>query len=320
MIMQLLAISTNVSKHRDLLAVIIFFVIAIYILASGIGISVIMIKYRTLYLKKESEGDFTIDLGKRFLTGIASLLYYVGSNLDTVMQNFGISLGCGTDCQNNINDISTVLLVMSLVAFTMLPSLSDKAKALRDTVYTPKEDEWSWSFWKNTEHAISMIIEVDGWFSTVTDLTSNSSSYCPSLELAIARVLYGVIIVVWIGFVVITYGPGFVLISKRKSHKKKTYIGLILVCIILCIFPSLYLFANNDQPSGCLFGCDVSSDTQDRVCYNTAYRVTRASLLFLMFIVLLLLVSGMIVNGLHNLAMSQWKQKSSETKQQKTIK
>ena len=141
-------------KHRDLLAAIIFSVIGIcsviviYILASGIGVSAIMIKYGTLYLKMESEGDFTIDLGKHFFTGIASLLYYVGSNLDSVMQHFETSLGCGNDCQNNINDISTVLLILSLVAFTKLPTLSDKAKALRDTVYTPKQGKWSWSFGK----------------------------------------------------------------------------------------------------------------------------------------------------------------------------
>ena len=59
---------------------------------------------------------------------------------------------------------------MSLVAFTMLPTLSDKAKALRDTVYTSKEDKWSWSFWKNNEHVISMIIEVDGWFMILEDI------------------------------------------------------------------------------------------------------------------------------------------------------
>lgn len=299
---------TTSNKHKAMLSVSFFGVFGIFIIITFIFQSMIMIKYRRLYLQVENKADFTIDLAARIFTAISGLLYYFGDNLSTLIRTFGSEIKCDSDCQTKYDNISTVCLLIGVIGFTLLPVFIDKSKGIVDTIKYTKERKWSWMFWRNTEHVMSLIVDIEGWFTTVADLPLKSTKYCPSIELIITWVLYGVIMLCWVAVVVLTYFPAFMILWRKKQpHRKLKMFGLIITCIMLWFCVAGFLIAENDQPIGCLYDCDVSDDgfSNEHFCKNTRYRVTRAIILLVVEIIFVVLTIGMTIDKIHVVTLFQ---------------
>ena len=296
------------------LSIVIFSVIGFYyILASALVITV-TIKFKNFHMMFKSNREYQVTLFSQFYIGTAGLLYYIGDDLSFYVRAYKEPLGCTSRCVHNVDHTSDSMLYISLLMFTLGPILFDRIKLIEDTS-SNDITEWHWSVIKDTGHAFALIIDLDAWYTTVADVPFSSSDHCPSGELTVAWVMYGFCLFIWAVTLILIYTPGIKLaLNETPQNFKK---ALVYICLLILIWATTatMLFADNPQPLGCLYGCDVSSSVANTTnCRDERLFLTRVVLLGTVAIVLTVVVAVMIFFRIGSMIVLLTKKKNCTTK------
>ena len=278
---------------------------AIIALASycGFGVAFIMTATAMILNKLRSQKQlikefgptiYYIDVLARLLASVAGVLYYIGDNISGLMAQYGVHYGCGVECQDFATGTGKVCEVAAILGFMMTPLLIDKAKAIADLFYSPKQMPWQWSLWKNTTHIMAMIIDFDAWFSTVSDLLTLSSKYCPIYQVVSDWLLYVFSLGLFTILIAFTLMPA--LYKARVGASRRNALPASL-CAAIFILGATLLLADNDQPVGCLFDCDVASNngTLGHTCDAVANGVIRMVLLSVDLMIVITIVAMLLL-------------------------
>ena len=296
------------------LSIVIFSVIGFYYILASALVIVTTIKFRDFHMMFKSNREYQVTLFSQFYVTTAGLLYYIGDDLSYFVNAYQHSLGCNSSCVHNVDHTSDSMLYISLLMFTLGPILFDRIKLIEDTSSNDIA-EWHWSVIKDTGHAFALIIDLDAWYSTVADVPFSSSEYCPAGELTVAWVMYGFCLFIWAVTLILIYTPGIKLaLNETPQNFKK---ALVYICLLILIWTTTatMLFADNPQPMGCLYGCDVSSSVANTTnCRDERLFLTRVVLLGTVAIVLTVVVAVMIFFRIGSMIVLLTKKKNCTTK------
>lgn len=243
----------------------------------------------------------------RYLSLEAScLIYYVGNTLMTYVQTFGNNSVCSGSCIDNMIYSSTILIVIGIVGFTMTPLYFNEAKNVFDVdvrpVNIPSRNRKEMSLIRTTIHIAALVLDLDGWYSTVVDLQLISTSSCSSFEWVWTLAFSLILILVWILYVGLTFLPSLAIARKQKSCKK---VSRTLVALSVSFWTAiLYLVSDNSLPIGCIFDCS-DLEFNDSSCNTTAYYTIRAVFLFLIILMLTALFLLGACRLMHNIVLYQ---------------
>ena len=225
-------------------------------------------------------------------------MYLLGNHMSLIFQYYGEWYGCIESCMSLGINISSTFLITSILLFRLIPTFVNKAKVLSDHTITkskenPKKSvENQWSPWKTTAQSLGFLLELDAWFTTVSDLPLESESYCPIYIIDLAWAMFVIGMTVWGALLILILVPGIISFHQRKE---KTSIQFILVCLnvfVLWVVSGMFLLTDNIQPLGCSFGChfeglrnqtslNFESNDHHINCHYDALHSTRLAILFL---------------------------------------
>lgn len=197
-------------------------------------------------------------------------------------------------------NISSTFLITSILLFRLIPTFVNKAKVLSDHTMdkldesSKKSVEYHWSPWKTTAQSLGYLLELDAWFTTVSDLPLESESYCPQYIIDLAWAMFIIGMIVWGALLILILIPGIISFHQRKE---KTSVQFFIVClnvVVLWVVSGTFLLTDNIQPLGCSFGCHLeglrnqtslnleSNDHNHLInCHYDALHSTRLATLFL---------------------------------------
>ena len=245
----------------------------------------------------KSKQDYRATLVSQFLVAIAGTCYYFADNFDSIISEFSNELGCNSNCVDVINHVTNTLLVVSLLIFTLVPTVIERMKII-DDIRVYHAEKWHWAIIKDTGHALALIVDLDAWFSTIADIPFYSADYCPNHVLILAWVMYGFCLFVWLLLLILIYTPGVQLALNETPQKFKKVTIYVCLMILLWTMTAITLLADNEQPIGCLFNCDMSDYRAVNYtdCQATNYHGSRAILLgavVIVFGVMVVFISAM---------------------------
>ena len=295
-------------KVQAIMALMLFLLICtVYIVLSICFMIRTMLKVRLAKLHKKLMAMLAY-----VLTAVAGLFYLIGDNISTIVLEYEDKLNCKKECQRVIGDIAIAMLVMAALIFRLKPQLITKLKELTKPQLITKLEELTkaqlitklkeltgkepkWSYWRVTAQSVSLIIELDVWFSAVAAKPLDSPMYCPIHELSLAWVLYIVCLILFLIFLILAAAPAVTETVRRKLKKViliKT--GVTLGIIWLC--SGITLLSDNYQPLGCVFGCDQVMDNTkyNTTCLKETHIGTRIGLLILDNVMLITIVVMLI--------------------------
>ena len=290
----------------------------LYIVISIGAVSSTIINKQRFSKLKEQKRLLIVILG-HIITTVAGLAYLIGDNIAQFVTNYQSDLGCSTKCLESVGNAGSTLLVISLVLFGIVPTFIHGATTVSNLVYDVRVNlGYFWSPWRAAGHSIALIVQLDAWFSIISGLQTNSDSFCPSNELDILWVLYGVTIVIWGTVLVVIFAPGIIeaIMNKKMIYRKIFKITLIAVVIWFC--SGVAIIADNDQPIGCLFECDFTTENRTNVCKEVAQHGTRIGLLFIALIPLAVMSFSIFVHWIKK--MRQLYSTTSQENKQPDIK
>ena len=220
--------------------------------------------------------------------------------MSLIFQYYGEWYGCVESCMSLGINISSTFLITSILLFRLIPTFVNKAKVLSDHTMdkldesSKKSVEYHWSPWKTTAQSLGYLLELDAWFTTVSDLPLESESYCPQYIIDLAWAMFIIGMIVWGALLILILIPGIISFHQRKE---KTSVQFFIVClnvVVLWVVSGTFLLTDNIQPLGCSFGCHLeglrnqtslnfeSNDHHHLInCHYDALHSTRLATLFL---------------------------------------
>lgn len=240
------------------------------------------------------------------LTAVGGLLYLVGNRIGLILINYGIFYGCGETCGEIGIEISTTLLITAILLFRLIPPFVNNVQVLiYKVVKDPKNEHSSiWSPWKITAQAMGFILELDAWFTAVSDLPLEADNNCTNQAVNLAWGVFVISLVCWAVLLIVMVIPGAVDVIKNPESPQKLH-QLVIACVnILAIWfiSAGLLLADNVQPLGCVFDCfrDISftmdNSTSSSCQYDTFHGI-RTAILSIIIVSISLLAVGIIVHS-----------------------
>lgn len=263
--------------------------------------------WKQRFVQKHGQAEFVRNVMSHVLTAIGCLLYLVGNHVGLILANYGIFYGCDETCVRIGVQISNTLLITALLLFQLIPPFVNKAKVLTSKKITTNdhhmEHSSNWSPWKTTAQAMGFILQLDTWFTAVSNLPLDTVVLCPDYAINLAWGLYGVGLICWAALLVVMIIPGAVNVIKRPDSIN--VFQLVLACInlsVIWLISAGLLLGDNIQPLGCVFGCrtDVTfllDNSTSSECQYETFHATRTTILFIVMISLALMAVGLIVHS-----------------------
>ena len=91
------------------------------------------------------------------LSGNCRNMLLFADNFDSIISEFSNELGCNSNCIDVINHVTTnTLLVVSLLIFTLVPTVIERMKII-DDIRVYHAEKWHWAIIKDTGHALALI-------------------------------------------------------------------------------------------------------------------------------------------------------------------
>ena len=290
----------------------------LYIVISIGAVSSTIINKQRFSKLKEQKRLLIVILG-HIITTVAGLAYLIGDNIAQFVTNYQSDLGCSTKCLESVGNAGSTLLVISLVLFGIVPTFIHGATTVSNLIYDVRVNlGYFWSPWRAAGHSIALIVQLDAWFSIISGLQTSSDSFCPSNELDILWVLYGVTILIWAIVLAVIFAPGVIeAIMSKQQIRRKIFI-ITLIAVVIWFSSGVAIIADNDQPIGCLFECDFTTENRTNVCNEGAQHGTRIGLLFIALIPLAVMSISIFIHWIKK--MRQLYSTTSQENEQPDIK
>ena len=240
-------------------------------------------------ISSEHKFHFVATLIVKISALIGGWCYLLGSNIQLIFTLNGPDLGCDDNCQHVIGDVSTVLLIIASLSFSINEIHGGKVlifiRSVFNSVVTGDGDDEEWPIWVRMAESIGFIRVFDSAFTTAASLPSNESViFCQLHEEAIVWVMFILLLLVWAGLLVIVMGPGVITSMREMNMKKGVHDILITLGIWFCTM--FLLLGGNFKPLACRFDCDIYSSNFTTLCNIEGYHSTRLSIQFLSFFLL----------------------------------
>ena len=258
-------------------------VILLYIIFS---IGVILTTFA--FKRKKSRKELAVAIIAHSITAVAGLMYLVGDDITTVFVLYSNEFECNEDCRLVFQAVGRALLISAILFFRLTPAFVNKSTVVMNLVSDEQISHPSWSPWKATAQSVALIVELDAWFSAVAELPLHADTYCPVHELIVSWVLYGVSLVIWAVLLLLIVTPGIIkAMGKCQENVCKTF-AIFGVIVVIWFCSAVLILADNSQPIGCLFNCDlyVSIINRTDTCNERRYYGTTVCLNTLVLILL----------------------------------
>ena len=257
------------------------------------------------FLRKHSKSEFLTNLLANALTAVSGLMYLVGNHMSLIFQYHYEWYQCDDTCRDLGTEIASTFLITAILLFRLIPTFVNKVKILSDhamgrhrTSARKKPDISSWSPWRTTAQALGFTLELDAWFTAVSDLPLQSQEYCPKYSIDLAWGTFVIGMIVWATLLIVILIPGIINLYQEEIKETLRIIQFCLVCLnflALWIVTAVFLLTDNIQPLGCAFGCHTEDlrnqtisnfqvGTNDIICHYDALHSTRLVVLLLVLI------------------------------------
>ena len=269
--------STNATAITYVFGISLFLYLVISV---GVILSTIINKRRLTTLKEQKRVLIVI-FGHIIIT-FAGLAYLSGDNITLFFATYQSELNCSTECFETVGNAGSTLLVISLLLFGIAPTFLYGATTISNLLYDVTVNVgYLWSPWRAAGHSIALIVDLDAWFSIISGLQTKSGSFCPPQELETLWVLYGITILIWAIVLAVIFAPGIIKAIMSKQQICRKIFIITLIAVVIWFSSGVAIIADNDQPIGCLFECDFTTENRTNVCNEGAQHGTRIGLLFL---------------------------------------
>ena len=259
-------------------------IILLYIIFS---IGVILTTFA--FKRKKSKKELAIAIIAHSITAIAGLMYLVGDDITTILVLYSNEFECNENCRLVFQTVGRALLISAILFFRLTPAFVNKSTVVMNLVSDEHISHPSWSPWKATAQSVALIVELDAWFSAVADLPLHADTYCPVHELIVSWVLYGASLVIWAVLLLLIVTPGII---KAKGKCQENIFKIFAICgviVVIWFCSAVLILADNTQPLGCLFNCDlhvVSTNNRTDTCNERRFYGATLSLNTLVLILL----------------------------------
>ena len=189
---------------------------------------------------------------------IGALFFFYGNNINDLVDNYGVDVGCGSVCTVNSRIISSFSLGIALIIFNIVPPVTKnvlkllKLKRKPTSVVTKKIPDWFAAI-----DMITMFVKINTLYSAIIGMVQ-TTEYCSNTDIAASTTFLLVCIFIGI-FSEVVYFLNAWATNKHNSKLYSTLVTFGLISMMICL--PLYLLADNRQPLDCAFGCDTFSDT-----------------------------------------------------------
>lgn len=190
---------------------------------------------------------------------IAAFLYFYGDNINHITLNYGEELGCDSTCRANNRIAAMISLGLSLlIYFLFQPIIKEFAEKL-------EWDDEKDNGWKYALNMISVVIKIDALYTAIAIMVQ-TDEFCKRTEMRRTE-MRQTEMTLSIIFVTLTCIAGVssvmayakLTLTHDFKHEKEacckiaTAAGMLIPCIIT------YMLADNSQPLGSAFGCDLQA-------------------------------------------------------------
>ena len=280
-------------------------IVAIFILFSLVVIFGTIIS-RERIISKKSKTDFPTIIVIHVLNSLAGVSYLLGNKIGIIFAFYGQYLNCDDECKEILIEIGNTLIIFSILLLTLTPLFVNKINILtihvaEYTHFIKENKDCLLSPWKITAQSLALILDLDAWFTAVSDIPEMEAHihYCPIYEICLEWSLFVISLIIWAMLVVVIGSPYIIKSYKIKENRHKA----VFLCIILALIWVVsggYILADNTQPLGCTFGCytdlpylNINDTSID--CHYEAFHSTRAIILFIISIFLTSMAVTLIV-------------------------
>ena len=273
------------------IAIIIFSVLGLYYIIISVSVIIETIQLRDFHMIFKSNREYQAKIISQVLVALAGLLYYFGDNFSYYIEAYGDIFDCDSSCTDAVEYAANGMLYMSLLLFTLIPLLIERVTIVgkSEVNYTEK---WHWAVARDTGHAFALIVDLDAWFTAIASVPFNSPDFCPSGEIVLAWIMYGLSLFIWAVVLVLIYAPGIYLALYQTTKNIKKVILYIFLIVLLWTTTATIILTDNPQPIGCLFGCDIATNIPNgTVCRIEQFHYTRSIMLGVAVIVLAIVVT-----------------------------
>ena len=198
-----------------------------------------------------------------------ALFFFYGNNINILINSWGVEIGCGPVCVENIRLTASFSLGVSLIIFNFVPPILIRFLKVLKVKHRLKKEEKTIPNWILALDMVTMFVKIDTLYSAIVGIIQ-SPEFCSTRDIAFSSIFLAVCLIVGISAELIYYSHA--LTTNEKSEK--TYVALVslgMVVMVICL--PLYLLADNSQPLDCAFGCDtVAANTtiNDITCDQVA--------------------------------------------------
>ena len=227
-------------------------IILLYIIFS---IGVILTTFA--FKRKKSKKELVIAIIAHSITAIAGLMYLFGDDITTILVLYSNEFECNENCRLVFQAVGRALLISAILFFRLTPAFVNKSTVVMNLVSDEHISQPSWSPWKATAQSVALIVELDAWFSAVAELPLHADTYCPVHELIVSWVLYGISLVIWAVLLLLIMTPGIIKAMGKCQENICKIFSICGVIMVIWFCSAVLILADNSQPIGCLFNCDL---------------------------------------------------------------
>ena len=254
---------------------------------------------KTRPVSAEKKIEYFSFLILHFGAWIGGLCYIFGENLVDIFALRGSEFNCNENCRHAVSDVSTLLLVVASLLFSINEIHGGKiSKLLKvlvrvDTAVADTDnDKRSLIQIEALAESIAFIRVFDSSFATVASLPTESGTECLPHERATVWIMFLILMGIWSLVLLLIMGPDIVGTFRRKN----TWYCVLNAGVVIMLFlaTGFLLIGSNSEPLGCTLNCDIFNSNFTVDCDEYKYHSTKLSLALSALVLLGPLCVGLI--------------------------